>query len=317
MKDEMIDLMAGDARLRRRLEAYAKSRLTPDLSATSRMRARVLVHAHRQAELVRADAALTIIRPGVDGERDAPPWHRNVRRTAISLVAAAALVAAMVGGAAGASAPGGALYEARIWVEDVTLPADPSVRAIAELDRLAQRLTEADAAARVGDHRAVAAALAAYERIMGDASAEILAAGDPVAAAAFEAGVGYNLDVLVALIDRVPPEAAQAITRAVERAIDRSASAIDRVDDVDKPHPATGGSDGNAGRGGSGASGGGAGGGAASTPKPTKAPNEPPGATTRPPREPNDRPAQTPEPVHEAQGTGNPGQGGPPGNAPD
>ena len=117
MSNEMIDLMAGDARLRRRLEAYAEHRLTPDLSATSRMRARVLAHAHRQTERVRADAALTIVRPGV-ALQGTTHSGRSLPRTAVSLVAAAGLVAAMVGGVAAASGPGGALYETRIWVED-------------------------------------------------------------------------------------------------------------------------------------------------------------------------------------------------------
>jgi len=61
MDDEMIDLMAGDARLRRRIDAYAELRLSPDLATSSRIRARVLAVAHRQADLARADAALTIV----------------------------------------------------------------------------------------------------------------------------------------------------------------------------------------------------------------------------------------------------------------
>ena len=199
MTDEMIDMMAGDLRFRRRLEAYAESRLSPDLATTSRMRARVLAHAHRHADLARADAALTIVRPGAGGEQRARR-SGTARRTAISLVGAAALAVGMVGGAAAASQAGGALYEARLFVEEITLPAEPTERAIADLDRLTQRLAEADDAARSGDHAVAASALAAYERIMAKASAEILAANDPVAAAAFETGIGRNVEVLPALI---------------------------------------------------------------------------------------------------------------------
>lgn len=310
----MIDMMAGDARLRRRLEAYAESRLTPDLSATSRMRARVLAHAHRQADLVRADSALTIVRPGVELGA-AKRTRRRLRRTVASLVAAAALVAAMVAGAAAASAPGRALYEARLWAEDVTLPSDPSQRALAELERLAWRLSEADSAARAGDHAAAAAALAAYERIMGEASAEVLAAHDPVAAAAFKAGVDRNVEVLQALIAVVPSQAAEAISRAVERAIAGSANAIDRVDTVDRTKPASGPNGGNAGGASGGAPGadsdGGSGAGPAATPKPTKPPVEPPVATHQPPRDPNERPAGTPRPTKPPQSGGDPGQRGP------
>ena len=49
MDDAMMDLMAEHGLLRRRLEAYAETRLSPDLAASSRMRARVLAVAHRQA----------------------------------------------------------------------------------------------------------------------------------------------------------------------------------------------------------------------------------------------------------------------------
>ena len=49
MDDAMMDLMAGHGELRRRLGAYAEARLSPDLAASSRMRARVLAVAHRQA----------------------------------------------------------------------------------------------------------------------------------------------------------------------------------------------------------------------------------------------------------------------------
>ena len=61
MDDAMIDLMAGDAELRRRLMAFADERLTPDLAASSRMRARVLATAHRRADLARADARLAVL----------------------------------------------------------------------------------------------------------------------------------------------------------------------------------------------------------------------------------------------------------------
>ena len=222
MSNDMIDLAAGDVRLRQRLEAYADVRLTPELTATSRMRARVLAHAHRRADLARADAALTIV-PDTASRASIERGRRGGRRAAVALIAAAILVGAMVGGAAASSGPGGALYEARLWIEDASLPSDPSARAVAELDRLADRLREAEAAARNGDDAAAAAALGAYERIMIEASKDVLAAGDPVAAAALETGLGRNVEVLEALVGHVPPRAAAAIGGAVARAIARSA----------------------------------------------------------------------------------------------
>ena len=301
----MIDLAAGDVRLRRRLEAYADLRLTPDLTATSRMRARVLAHAHRRADLVRADAALTVV-PQAAWRPAARPGVRRGRSTAVALVAAALLVGAMAGGAAASSGPGGALYEVRLWIETVSLPSDPSARAVAELSRLGERLREAESAAQGGDEDAAAAALSAYERIMSEASAAVLDSGDPVAAAALETGLGRNVDVLQALVGRVPPGAADAIGDAVARAIARSAGAIHTIGAVDRPTPdgepgspgTTG--DGQGGNGGSNAGNGGTGNGPngngpEATPKPTKAAPERPDATGKPAA--TERPDPTPKPT--------------------
>jgi uncharacterized membrane protein YgcG len=328
MSDEMIDLTAGDARLRRRLEAYAERRLSPDLSTTSRMRARVLAHAHRHADLARADAALTIVSPSTYATTS-EHGRRRRGRTLITLVAAALIAGAAAGGVAASSRPGGALYEPRLWVESVALPSDPSARAVAELSRLAERLREADTAASSGDQRALVAALGAYERIMSEASAAVLDAEDAVAAAAFETGVGRNVEVLQALIARVPPGAADAIGSAVERAIVRSNGAIHSVDAVDRPTPAGGnGSGGNAsggnasggeaGGGNSGSGGGNAGGnssgggsnaaGQGATPKPAKTPPQQPVATPKPTR--TDKPERTPKPTRTPRST-NPAQSAP------
>lgn len=319
----MIDLAAGDVRLRQRLEAYADVRLTPDLAATSRMRARVLAHAHRRADLVRADAALRIVSDTASRvARDRS--RRQTRRAAVGLVAAAILAGATVGGVAASSGPGGALYEARLWIEDVSLPSDPSARAVAELGRLADRLREAETAARTGDGPAAAAALAAYERIVAEASAAVLATDDPVAAAALETGLGRNVEVLQALVGKVPARAAEAISSVVAQAIARSAGAIDTIGAVERPTPnggsAAGGTTGNGqgGKGGSGAGNGAGGGGSnagpTTTPKPTKAPPERPEATGKP--APTDHLAPTPKPTKTPK-PGGQAPGGPPGDRQD
>ena len=320
----MIDLAAGDVRLRRRLEAYADRRLSPDFSATSRMRARVLAHAHRHADRARADVALTVIPPMADAR--AVGRRRGGRRMAVSLVAAALLFGAGVGGAAASSGPGGALYDVRLWAETVTLPSDPSARAVAELSRLTERLREADVAARNGDLRAAAAALTAYEQIMGDASTAVVAANDPVAAAALEAGIGGNVAVLQALIGRVPAQAGVAISSAVERAIARSNGALHSVEAVDRPSTGGGntgggtetggsaGSGGNAGNGNGGGSGAGTdAGGPEATPKPPKTPRGEPAATPKPTR--TDRPEATPKPTRTPKPAGQ-APGAPPPNDP-
>jgi len=304
----MIDLMAGDIRLRRRLEGYAELRLSPDLTATSRMRARVLAHAHRQADLVRADAALTIVPSSASMNLATHRRRSGLQRAVIGLVAAAALVGAMVGGAAASSGPGQAFYEARLWVEKLTLPSAASQRAIAQLDRLTARLREAQAAARRGDQAAAAAALAAYEAIVDQASVEVRGGGDPVAAAALETGLGRNIEILSALVASLPTQAAKAIAPVIERAIERSGTAIDNVNDVEKPTPPAGGDGAGAGPGG---------GNPPVTAKPTRTPNERPEATPKPTRTPNERPeatpkpARTPKPTIEAPERGQP-QGNPP-----
>ena len=245
--DDMIDLTAGDAIVWRRLEAYAESRLSPDLATSSRLRARVMAVAHRRAALARADAGLTVV-PDLEGSAGTPSIspsaqrqaraasapHGWARRRSSARRAAAVLLAASLGlgvmaGSAFAARPGGPLYDARVWAETLTLPSDPSARAVAELDRLKDRLREIAEATRSGDAAGATAALAAYEAIVDEASASAILAGDDVAAAALEAGVAKNVEVLQALMARVPDNASAAIGRAVDRAIARSADAVKQI----------------------------------------------------------------------------------------
>ena len=203
--DDMMELTAGDAMIWRRLEAYAESRLSPDLATSSRLRARVLAVAHRQAALARADAGLTVV-PSLEGAAEAPPFspraqqlaratsrsrgwsRRGSAGRAAAIVLAASLGLGVMAGGALAARPGGPLYDARLWAETLTLPSDPSARAVAELDRLKDRLREIADASRAGDQAGVAAALAAYEAIVDQASASAILAGDDVAAAVLEIG---------------------------------------------------------------------------------------------------------------------------------
>jgi hypothetical protein len=296
MDDRMIDLVAGDARLRRRIDAYADARLTPDLVSTSRMRARVLAVAHRQADLARADAAaLTVVprtaRPGVIAtEARTVRTRRSARsrmRRSMTALLAAALILAVAAGTAFAARPGGALYEQRVWIETLTLPNEPSARAIAELARLEVRLQEAEDAARAGDSAGTVAALAAYARIVEAASEAAIATQDEVAVAILDAGVGRNVEVLQALALRVPDGASDAISRAVQRAVDRAVDRSDRaIERIETAGPANGGN-GGSGSGGSGTGGSGAGPDKPADPsaKPTKAPTAAP--TPKPTKEPN------------------------------
>jgi uncharacterized membrane protein YgcG len=306
MDDAMIDLVAGEGMLRQRLEAYAESRLSPDLAATTRMRARILAVAHRQAALVRADAALAVVEPtsAVDAPAAAaaPTWPPSVasRRTAATRRTGSVLLAACLGltiavGSTMAAQPGGALYGARVWAETLSLPLAPRERVVAELVRLQARLSEAQAAGAAGHGEAATAALLAYEGILAAATDDALTSGDPVALAALEAGLDHNLGVLQGLLMQVPPAARPGLERALERAVERSQSSVDDIKGR-----------GNGGGGGGGGTDSGGNGPSATeppeptaTPKPTKTPR--PAATPQPESTPE--PEATPRPTRTPRAT--------------
>ena len=153
MDDAMIDLAGTDPVLARRLAAYGDLRLSPSMAATSRMRARVLAVAHRQADLTRADAGLAVVTaastaPDTVVAPVARPRATVPYRRIASALLAASLGIAMVAGTSFAAEPAGPLYDARLWLEEVTLPSDPGERTIAQGQRLQARLAEAAAASR-------------------------------------------------------------------------------------------------------------------------------------------------------------------------
>ena len=213
----MNDRDVEDVDLAERLEAYAEARLSPSLSATSRMRTQVMAATHRRAALARADAdraavaaaELAAARPRLV---QMPRW----RRPAAALLAACLTLGLAVGSVA-AARPGGPLYETRIWAETLTLPSTAAERATAQVHRLTERLAEAAEAAAAGDANAAAAALAAYNSILAEATAETN--GNADANATLDAAVRRNVEVLNALLDRAsfPDEARDAIEHAIER----------------------------------------------------------------------------------------------------
>ena len=305
MDDAMIDLLADDGGLRRRLDAFAEARLSPELAASTRMRARVLAVAHRQAALAHADGALSVVSPadavgrmerGHGTARSVPAArrHRRTIRGIASVVLAAALAISLAVGTTLAARPGGALYGARLWAETLTLPSDERERVLAELERLEARLVESALAAGQGDLDGVEAALLAYETIVAQATADAIAAGDPVGLAALESGIGQDIDVLEALAGRLPDHAAAAVERAVDRAVARAETSVRDI----KDHPAAGGppdapgSNGGGGNGGAGGNGGNGGNGAD-----PGADGGEPRVTPPPPRMPTPRPTPSPTPA--------------------
>jgi hypothetical protein len=213
-----------DDELTRRLEAYAEARLSPELSATIRMRTRVMAAAHRQAALARADADRAAAEAAIAAQAHVDRTRRSRWRRPLTALLAAGLTLAVGVGSVAASQAGGPLYGVRVWAETLTLPSEADARAQAELQRLQDRLAEAAAAAAAGDTNAANAALEAYAAIVNEATDD--AGNDVSAAAKLETGVRSNIDVLTVLSGRVPNDAARD---AIQRAIDRSDSALDKM----------------------------------------------------------------------------------------
>lgn len=298
--DRMEHQDQADDELARRLEAYAEARLSPELSATTRMRAHVMAAAHRRAALARADADRAGAAAALAAAAQVDRTRRPVWRRPLTALLAAGLTLGVGVGTVAAAQPGGPLYGARIWAETLTLPANANERAQAELRRLEERLEEAAAASAAGDLNAANAALEAYAAIVNEATTD--AGNDVSAAATLETGVRSNIDVLRVLVDRAPTEQAQnAIRNALQRAIDRSDSALDELHG--KPSDTPGG-------------------------PPAANPNESPKplATERPdrtanPAKPTDKPKPTPkaDPTANAASTPKPDRtprGGPPSEPP-
>jgi hypothetical protein len=205
----------GDAELRRRLEAYAELRLSPDDATVARVRSRVMARAHRRSmERAAVPVPSRIARS---------PRSNGITRRLVGGVVAASLTLALVTGSVSASQPGGPLYPVRVWAESMTLPSDSGARANAELARLQTRIDEATTAAAAGDERGIAAALDAYRSIVAQAESE--AGGSAPLGDRLEAELDRHVHVLERLLGTVSAESRKPISAAISG----SGDAIDRV----------------------------------------------------------------------------------------
>jgi hypothetical protein len=263
--------------LARRLRAYADARLSPELSATTRMRARVMAAAHRQVALQRADAdrAAAIATALAQADRT----RRSAWRRPLTALLAAGLTLGVGVGSVAAAQPGGPLYPVRIWTETLTLPANANEHAQAELHRLETRLAEAAAATAAGDNNAANAALEAYTAIVQEATDDV--GNDVAAAAILDTGVRSNIDVLTVLVGQVPTDQARD---AIQRAIDRSDSALDGLPGKPTDTPGNGPPSANPGLG------------------PTDHPNADPTKKPHPSPKPKPTPESQPTPAHTPRG---------------
>ena len=212
-----------DREIERRLEAFARARLSPDREIVARTRARVMREARLQFEASRIAVHL------------APPVvltpHRSIaRRLAMPILAASVWLGIAVGSISAATA-GGPLYPARLWVENAVLPADGTSRANAEISRLNDRLGEAVAGAARGDAGAVAAALDAYREIADEAI--FGTRGDANLEAIVTTALDNHRVVLAAVASALEGKgndtAAAALEESIQRAIDHNRAVVDTV----------------------------------------------------------------------------------------
>jgi len=204
--------------LEQRLDAYARARLSLPPDAAARIRARLMQDARQTFGSTAVSPALTIL--GARSVQGGHGWSRARVRRGGALLLAAGLAVGVLGGTAAAAQPGGPLYATRVWVEEVTLPGDPSERAAAELLRLEARMSEIEAAASSGDQDALAAAIAAY----GDIADEALggAGTDASLLDRLREALDRHLAVLQAVAATAPADAQAAIERNIERAVEHN-----------------------------------------------------------------------------------------------
>jgi len=299
MDDEMQATPTADMELEQRLDAYARARLNIAPEAAARIRGRLMLEARQALGGTATTQVLTLV-----GARANPRTRGGMRtrvRRGSALLLAAGLAVGVLAGTAAAATPGGPLYGARVWVEEMTLPADPTERAAAELRRLETRLVEIQAAARSGDRGAVAAAIAAYGQIADEALAE--AGTDASRLDLLRIALDRHLAVLRAVAATAPAQASEAIQRNIDRAVEHNDATLVKIAGQGSPPNATQG--GGANQAGGGGQGGGQGGQPehnqkpAVTPKPTPAPDATPKPhpTTKPAAPPVATPAPTPDPT--------------------
>ena len=276
--------------LERMLARYARVRLDPSPAQVRRARGAVMEEAwRRRFELAAAAAAVPSASPPAGPTPVARtrrlPFARWGARRLSGALSAAVLAGLLIGTTAfAASRAGGPLYETRLALEEVALPADATSRVEAEIAMAQTRLAEIVETSRRDDQGALAASLAAYEHtidILGTTT------GEP-AARAMEAVASHR-----AVLERVEGQVPARARGGLNHALAASDTVIDKLSAAGGGKPGAGGSgdssNGNAGAGGQGGNGKGNGSTAAPEPAPDATPTDKPGRT--PPPKPTKAPA--------------------------
>ncbi len=224
-------------RLEDMLDAYAEARLAPRTAVLARIRANVLAEASAVAAMGAAENRLRLVEPS--RARPRPLFGSRLARGAFALGFAAMLTLG-TSLAVLAAPPGSAFYNARLFIETVTLPAQAGARLEGHEKLLQERLDEAEAAATSGNSTALAAALAAYQAEVDAATADAGTNTDLLDH--LQAMLAKHTAVLTALAATLPDES------SIEHAIDASSKAITNIESrthPDRPsHPPQGGGQG-------------------------------------------------------------------------
>ncbi len=164
------------------------------------------------------------------------PTGRWIRRGVAVLLAAGLLLGGAV--AVAAAPPDSPLYDTRIALENLTLPAAASARAEARVAALQERIREAKGAANGSNGKAVAAALKAYRASVKDALRE--AGDDPAALAALYAALGLHVEALQTIDAAKVGDAKSAIDNALEESQNAVTEIEQRGHGKPSPAPARG-----------------------------------------------------------------------------
>jgi hypothetical protein len=196
----LIDEHPGAEELGAFLSAYASARLAPRQVAVARIRSGVVEEARLHSHRTRTARGAAMAR------------RRAARRATAGLLAAALVVGGAVSVSA-ASAPGGPLYGARLWVETASLPVSADARALVLIRQLENRAADVESAARSGDSNAVAAAATAYGEAVRAALGQ--AGSNPDRLTHLESVLGAHVAVLETLTSSVPQRAQAGLGRAL------------------------------------------------------------------------------------------------------
>ena len=213
-------------RLEDMLDTYCEARLAPRTAVLARIRANVLAQAGAVSAIGAAENRLRLVE-SVPARR--PAYGSRLARAAFALGFAAMLTLG-TSLAVMAAPPGSAFYGARVLIETLSLPAQATARLEGHEKLLVERLTEAQAAADSGDTVGLAAALAAYQTEVDDATLD--AGNAPDQLAHLQEMLAKHTAVLTGLAAQLPDQS------AIEHAIEASSKAITNLETRTHPvHP--------------------------------------------------------------------------------